>query len=205
MSKIKKFSHIPYKEIGNGVLSSGVFLSSYFLGGYTLGMSIIFGGICYAGYRLFFGTDLSKEDLWKDMDGLAAQHALEQLTKARDYMAEIQKINKDIPSRNLTIKLDKLEEIGQDIILLFEQDPKELRRSRRFIDVYLSGAVSVSRQFATLHARTDDVEVYMQYREFLNEMINAFDKHYHALLDDDRVSLDVEIEVLKKRLKTEAY
>ena len=30
-----------------------------------------------------------------------------------------------------------LEEIGQDIILLFEQDPKELRRSRRFIDVYL--------------------------------------------------------------------
>lgn len=205
MSVTKQFSRIPIKEIGNGLLSSGIFLSSYILGGYSLGLSVLLGAGCYAGYRLLFGTDLSKEDIWKDLDISTAEIALSQITKARAYMREIQELNEAIPSESLTEKLNKLEELGLKIIELFEQDPRDISRSKRFIEVYLSGSVSVSRKFAELHQKTNNDELHQQYEDFLKDMVNTFEKQYHALLDHDLIDLDVEIDVLKQRMKSEAY
>lgn len=200
-----KISRIPYKEIGNGLLSSGVFLSSYLLGGYTLGISVLVGGACYVGYRLLFGTDLEAADLWKGLDSASAQHAVEQITKARLHIAEIKALNEAIPSESLSEKLQTLEVIGDKIIMLFEEDPKNIRRSKRFVDVYLGGAVSVSRKFVELHQRTDNAKLHAQYESFLSDTVRTFDKQYRALLDDDMVDIDVEIEVLKKRMRSEAY
>ena len=200
-----KFSHIPFKEIGNGLLSSGAFLSAYILGGYTLGAAVAIGGACYIGYRLLFGTDLSKEDLWQDLGGLAAERALKRITKARKLMAAINEINHTIPDEHLSVKLDRLEDTGHKIIELFEKDPGNLKRSKRFIEVYLDGAVSVSRKYAELHLKAHNEEMHENYKEFLKEMVKAFDKQYHALLHDDMIDLDVEIEVLKRRMKSEAY
>jgi len=157
------------------------------------------------GYRLLFGTDLSKEDLWRDMDALSAQRAIEQITLARGYIKEVSVLNDEIPHEGLSDYLDKLEKTGHKIIELFEHDPSDIRRSKRFIEVYLSGAVSVSRKYAHLHQKTNNEDVHKQYENFLKEMVNVFDKQYHALLDDDIFDIDVEIEVLKKRMQGEAY
>lgn len=205
MSLGKNISHIPVKEIGNGLLSSGVFLASYALGGYSLGLSVILGGACYAGYRLLFGTDLSHEDLWKDIKGASARRAIEQITKARLYMTEIKQINEEIPCETLTAQLSLLEDWGSKIIELFERDPRNIRKSKRFIDIYLEGAVSVSQKFAYLYQKLESDNLRKQYEAFLKEMVSAFEKQYRALLDDDIIDLDVEIDVLKQRLKTEAY
>ena len=205
MSLGKNISHIPFKEIGNGMLSSGVFLASYALGGYSLGLSVILGSACYAGYRLLFGTDLTHEDLWKDIKGSAARRAVEQITKARLFMTDIKRINNDIPCETLTAQLNELEKHGNNIIELFEKDPRNIKKSKRFIDIYLEGAVSVSNKFAYLYQKLESDTLPKQYEEFLKEMVSAFEKQYRAILDDDVIDLDVEIDVLKQRLKTEAY
>ena len=205
MSLGKKISSVPVKEIGNGLLSSSVFLASYALGGYSLGLSVLLGGAFYAGYRLLFGTDLTHEDLWKDIKGASARRAVEQITKARLYMADIKRINDEIPCETLTAQLNELEEHGRNIIELFEKDPRNIKKSKRFIDIYLEGAVSVSQKFAYLYQKLESDNLRNQYEGFLKEMVLAFEKQYHAILDDDIIDLDVEIDVLKRRLKTEAY
>lgn len=205
MSLGKNISKYPVKEIGNGLLSSGVFLASFALGGFSLGLSIILSGACYVGYRMLFGTDLSHEDLWKDIKGASARRAIEQITKARLFMTDIQKINHEIPCATLTAQLDALEEQGRNIIELFEKDPRNIKKSKRFVDIYLEGAVSVSKQFAYLYQRKESDKLRTQYEDFLKEMVFAFEKQYTALLEDDLINLDVEIDVLKSRLKTEAY
>jgi len=205
MNDPKKYNHVPFKEIGNGTLASGVFLGAYFLAGYTLGISALMGGACYVAYRLMFGTDLSRDELWQGLDELTAKKTIKKLAVAREQMEKIRKINDDIPAKDLSDRLDTLEETGRQIIALFEKDPSDIGRSKRFIEVYLKGSVSVSRKFADLHQHTDDEKVRSSYSEFLDEMIKAFEKQHHALLDDDVLDLDIEIEVLKKRMRSEVY
>jgi 5-bromo-4-chloroindolyl phosphate hydrolysis protein len=205
LAKTKEYNHIPIKEIGNGTLASGVFLGAYFLGGFTLGVSALLGGASYVAYRLLFGTDLSRDELWKGLDELAAKKAIRKLTVARRQMTKIREINDKIPAEDISGKLERLEKIGKKIITLFERDPSDIERSKRFIEVYLKGSVSVSEKFADLHQHIDDSDVHEQYHEFLDEMISAFKKQHNALLDDDVLDLDVEIEVLRRRMKTEAY
>lgn len=205
LAKSKEYNHIPIKEIGNGTLASGVFLGAYFLGGFTLGMSAVLGGASYVAYRLFFGTDLSTDELWKGLDELAAKKAIAKLAVARRQMTKIREINDKIPAEDISGKLDRLEKIGKKIITLFERDPNDIERSKRFIEVYLKGSVSVSEKFADLHQHIDDSEIHAQYHQFLDEMVSAFEKQHDALLDDDVLDLDVEIEVLRRRMKSEAY
>lgn len=203
MKRGKGYSRIPYKELGNGLLSSGAFLGAYMVAGYPLLASAAIGGGCYMAYRLLFGTDPGREEVWKGLAPSAAQRAMAQLAKARADMEEIKKLNRLIPAADLSEKLDALEETGLKIVALLEDEPKDIARASRFIDVYLAGAVSVSRKFAEIQQHMADEKMNAQYHDFLEEMVDTFKKQHDALLQDDVLDLDVEIEVLKKRMRIE--
>jgi len=184
------------------VISSGAFLVAL-SAGYPVLASALIGGACYVGYRMTIGTDVNPEDIWKDLDKLTAQRVMEQIDKARRNMKEIREINKQIPAKDLSDKLNILEEKGNKIVELLINEPKDVKRATRFIDVYLAGAVSVSRKFADVQQHLNDEDIHRQYHDFLEEMIDTFGKQHAALLDDDVLDLDVEIEVLQKRMRVE--
>ena len=56
-------------------------------------------------------------------------------------------------------------------------------------------------KFAEIYARSRDTESRRQYEALLSDLETSFSTHRAGLLKDDRSDLDVEIEVLRERLR----
>ncbi|MEM8740896.1 MAG: 5-bromo-4-chloroindolyl phosphate hydrolysis family protein, partial [Pseudomonadota bacterium] len=83
------------------------------------------------------------------------------------------------------------------------EDPRDLSRARKFLGVYLTGARDATVKFAEVYAKTRDEAARTEYEALLKDLERSFETHRAGLLDDNRSALDVEIEVLRKRLKQE--
>ena len=82
-----------------------------------------------------------------------------------------------------------------------EEDPRDLRRARKFLSVYLKGARDAAVKYAAAHEKRDDPEITRQFGLLLTDLEKSFTDQREKLLLDDRADLEVEIEVLRDRLK----
>lgn len=140
-------------------------------------------------------------DPWKGRN--VSANLKERINAARRLVERIRHANRRIPSPELSEALDTLYDKGQRIIGLLEAQPVLVRRSVRFLTVYLDGAARVSEKYADIHRETDSVDLDQNYREFLDRTIRTFDQQHEALIADDVLDLDIEIEVLRKRMTSE--
>ena len=84
-----------------------------------------------------------------------------------------------------------------------EDDPRDLTGARRYLGVYLLGARDATAQFADLYAKTRNEEARRDYEALLDDLEKSFSSRTEKMLLDDKVSLDVEIDVLRERLARE--
>jgi 5-bromo-4-chloroindolyl phosphate hydrolysis protein len=82
-----------------------------------------------------------------------------------------------------------------------EESPRELTAARRYLGVYLMGARDATEKFADLYGRTRDATVKTDYLALLDDLERGMEAKRETLLISDRTDLDVEIEVLRDRLK----
>lgn len=122
---------------------------------------------------------------------------------ARRLVERIKAADERIANRELSAALAALYGKGLRIVELLEAQPELIQRSDRFVNVYLEGAVGVSEKYADLHRDTNAGNLDDSFRAFLDRMIRTFDQQREALLADDVLDLDLEIEVLRKRMQTE--
>ena len=84
-----------------------------------------------------------------------------------------------------------------------QEDPSDLRRARKFLRVYLDGAVSTTQKYIQNKARIEDPDLTEKYKSLLSELEENFSNQREKLLYEDQSELDIEMEVLTERLALE--
>jgi hypothetical protein len=193
---------IPRKIFGAGLMGLGTGLL-VFGGHWVLAPAMLIGLIATGLHLAAFGLDPLRD---KGLDGLDrpqgdriarkiddAEQLLAQLTQAIDRLAE--------PA--LQDRVIRFEDTVRALFRHVEADPRDLAPARRYLGVYLQGARDATVQFADLYARNRDPRLRADYLAFLDDLDANFAKRTTALLRDDRTNFDIEIEVLRDRLKQE--
>jgi 5-bromo-4-chloroindolyl phosphate hydrolysis protein len=194
----------PRKIIGSVLLGGALALVS--LSGWGLGIFESVGvGIMGAAASIFaFGTDPMKGKGYTTSTGVTPQMVVEALTEAEEKIAGIESAGAAIRDRPLRDRISRVTSRARDILKRIEQDPSDLRRSKKFLVIYLDGALEATRKYAKTQNDLGDQDTYIRFRSMLDDMEREFDHQHEKLLTNDRIELDVEIDVLADRLKAES-
>ena len=100
-------------------------------------------------------------------------------------------------------RVERFQASARTLIRTVEEDPRDLTGARKFLTVYLMGARDATIKFADLWRREKDDTARSDYETLLSDLETNFAQRTRALLSDNRSDLDVEISVLRDRLKRE--
>ena len=158
----------------------------------------------FAGVVLAYGFD-PQYDNKKDVSrfGVTTEEIVEALEEAEQNLSQIQEAAKGIGNSELKIRLGRIVEKTRGVLDLIEEDPKDLRRARKFLKVYLTGARDVTRQYARTHGQQQNEELEENFRNVLTSIEDVIEEQHEKLLENDVLDLDVKIEVLETQLKHE--
>jgi len=165
----------------------------------SLGMGILAAGASV----LTFGMDPMRAKGEISLSGVTPQMVEEAIAEAEERLEGIDRAAADIADAPLRDRLAKITARGRDILTRIEQDPSDLRRARKFLKVYLDGALEATRKYARSQHDLGDSDMYLKFRSLLDDMQATFDQQHEKLLTNDRIDLDVEIDVLAERLNRE--
>jgi len=172
-------------------------------GGIGLIGGLAFGAVAAAAQFLAFGLDPMQR---KGIDGaqdFETDRVARAIDKAEETVGEILSAARQIGDRHIEARVEHMATAVREVFRTVEEDPRDLTRARKFLGVYLTGARDATRKFADLYARRQDQDARQEYVALLDDMEMSFKTHRDELLKDDKVALDVEIEVLRERLQRE--
>lgn len=201
--KIARPPGLPRKMIAAALAGLGVFLAGWLVSGQGLLGGVIFGALATLAHLFAFGLDpLAKKGL-EGVDEFEVDRVARAIEKAEGTVAEITAAAARIGDRRLTERVEGFAERVREVFRVVEEDPRDLTRARKFLGVYLVGARDATTKFADLYSRERDEEARAEYEALLTDLEQSFDTHRADLLSEDKVDLDVEIEVLRERLQRE--
>lgn len=98
-------------------------------------------------------------------------------------------------------ELDAMTAAARKVLDDIADDPKDLDRARRFVVAYLPSARRAVEKYVALGVKDPDLT--QQFRDLVAEMTETCRRQQETLRADDRFELEVEIDTLADRLKTE--
>jgi hypothetical protein len=192
----------PRKLFGAAFTALGVGFSTFF-GGLDPFQSVIFAALAGGLHVAAFGVDPMRAKGVDGLDGPALDDAITRIETARALLSEMTRAIGRIGDRALQDLVARLGAGAEEVIARIERDPRDLRRARRFLSVYLVGARDSATKFARAWEENPDPAMRADFVGLLDDLEGHFASHREELLLDDRTALDVEIEVLRDRLRME--
>ena len=163
-----------------------------------------FGVLATGAHLLAFGLDPLRSK--GSSDSLASaefNRVADALDRAGARLAEIESLAHAMRDGEIDRRVAKLNATARDMIGMVEQNPREMDRARRYLNVYLTGAEEATRKYAENRQRLADSSLRAEYLALLADLEASFDRGRGALLQNNRTDLEVEIEVLRDRLGQE--
>lgn len=200
--KLAPVSSLPKKLFGALFTGLGTFVSSWLALGHSPVYATVVGALAVVGTALFYGLD-PRRDRGGVSHGYTPEEILAALTEAEDKIRSIEQAARDIRNPELTNRLKRIVKRARKIIGVMEEDPADIRRARRFLNVYLDGARRVTEGYARTHLKTEARELESNFRNVLTTIEGVFEEQHQKLLEHDKLDLDVQIDVLSKQLKKE--
>jgi 5-bromo-4-chloroindolyl phosphate hydrolysis protein len=195
---------LPFKSLGYLLTIAGVFVASHLLVGQTISFAAIIAALAGAGCLLAYGTDAPAQRLvvapGSDYTAAEASAMLEEAAKRVDGLERAASAIRD---GEITTRLRRIAELARRILANIAQDPRDLRRARKFLNVYLDSAMRVSESYARTHEQASNAELESRFRNVLVTIEQVFGEQQQKLLENDVLDLDVQIEVLKTQLEKE--
>ena len=105
--------------------------------------------------------------------------------------------------RKMEARLEAFQKTARDLIRTVEEDPRDLTAARKYLGVYLQGARDATLKYADVYSRTRDPKARADFEALLIDLDQNFAARTRKSLLDDRSDMNVEIEVLRDRLKRE--
>lgn len=150
-----------------------------------------------------FGMDPIKS---KGLEGYSepeAQRLLNALEKGERLVLETLAAAQTFQDKSLQVRVERLIREVRGVFRAIEKDPRDLSRARRFMSVYLQGARDATVKVANLNRKIPLKAEFSEYKALLVDLEQQFIQQRERLLQNDRTELDVEVEVLRDRIKQE--
>jgi 5-bromo-4-chloroindolyl phosphate hydrolysis protein len=204
--KIAQAGGAPLKTMGAGVIGLATGLTAFFAADQSLPAAIAIGLGSLLGLFLTYGLDpRGAKGLAADA-GITIEEVQTALEEARGRIGAIENAAKRFAGAKAYEMRQKIRDVvaaAGKVLHLIEEDPRDLRRARKFLNVYLDSAKTVTENYAAISNKTHSPEMEVKYGAVLDDMKKTCEEQYAKLLENDTLDLDAQIEVLKTRLTRE--
>lgn len=151
-----------------------------------------------------FGADPLRDKGAEGIDTFQTDRVARAVDEAEKHLTAMRDAILRANDRQLEARVDRFTAAARRLFRTVEDDPRDLTAARKYLSVYLMGARDSTVKFADLYARSRDGQARTDYLALLDDLETTFADRSRSLLNDNRSDLDVEISVLRDRLKTEA-
>lgn len=166
-------------------------------------VSLCFGIGAFAGMFLLYGFDPHQEKMVAGSHGYSVEEVSQTIDEAEQKIDGIESANKQIQNRTFNQRIRGICEHAREILAMLEEDPGDIRRARKFLNVYLDGALKVTDGYADMQRMHQSEQLTENFENVLQTIESVFIEQKQKLLEDDILDLDVQIEVLTTQLKHE--
>ncbi len=202
--KWNRSTRVPWKVTGSILVAVSTSVASLFVVGQPLIIAVGTGIGALAGCLLCYGLDpqYSNPEAVSSL-GVTTDEVIEALEEADAKITNIEHAADQIREHELKDRLRRITAKARDIVDVVEDDPRDLRRARKFLKVYLEGTEKVTQGYVKMHPNKQDAKLDDNFRNVLKTIENVFDEQHDKLLENDVLDLDIQIEVLQAQLKHE--
>ena len=178
-----------------------------------LGVTLSQGGLIYPALFAIVGAALHLGAFGLDPlqdKGLAGidQFQTDRVAKAVDEAEKLLQAMRDAilraGDRSLETRVERFCTTAKNLFRGVESDPGDLTAARKYLSVYLMGARDATVKFVDVYKQSRDPKARADYEALLTDLETTFASRTQALLSGSHSDLDVEISVLRDRLKMEA-
>ena len=151
-----------------------------------------------------FGMDPVRGKGLEGVDQFQTDRVARAVEEAEKYLTGMKDAMLRAKDARLEARVDRFAAIARGLFRSIEGDPGDLTAARKYLSVYLMGARDATVKFADVYARNRSGTARADYEALLSDLETNFAARSKALLNDSHTDLDVEIQVLRDRLKLES-
>ena len=151
-----------------------------------------------------FGMDPVRTKGMEGVDQFQTDRVARAVDEAEKYLSGMKDAMLRAKDGQLEARVDRFAAIARGLFRTIEADPGDLTAARKYLSVYLMGARDATVKFADVYAHTRSGTARADYEALLSDLETNFAARSKALLNDSHTDLDVEIQVLRDRLKLES-
>lgn len=166
-------------------------------------LPILFGlaaGLLHLGA---FGLDPLTDKGMEGMDPFQTERVANAVSTAEALLSAMQDAILRTHDAALAARVERFAASARALFRSVEADPGDLTAARKYLSVYLMGARDATVKFADVYAPARDPAVREGFEALLSDLETRFASRTKVLLASARTDLDVEIAVLRDRLKLE--
>lgn len=193
---------LPRKALA-AVLSGGGALLAALSGGTDLPGALLYGAAAMGLHLAAFGVDPMRDKRVEGVDSFQQDRVARVVEEAEGYLDAIREQIAALGDRALETRVAGFEALARRLIRTVEEDPRDLTAARRFLGVYLMGARDATSRFADLYRRSRDAQARADYEALLADLEANYAEGTTRLLEGGREAMDIEIKVLRDRLRRE--
>ncbi len=193
----------PRKIFASVLTGSGMIAVSALALKHSLPFSVALGVLSAALHSFSFGLDPMKNKGMEGFDEFANERVATAIAKAEKQLDTMKSVIARSGDRALIARVAHFAETARTMFRIVQDDPGDLGAARKYLGVYLRGAAEATVKFTDLYARAADPAIRADYETLLDDLESHFTARQADLLLDDQSDLDVEIEVLRERLKAD--
>jgi hypothetical protein len=150
-----------------------------------------------------FGLDPWRDKGMEGLDPFQTDRVAKAVAEAEAHLAAMQDAILHANDRAASARVAQFAASARALFARVEADPGDLTAARKYLSVYLQGARDATVKFADHWAATRDAQARADWEALLTDLETTFADRSRALLANDRTDLDIEISVLRDRLKME--
>ncbi len=196
-------TRVPWRFSAGVFTAIATFIVAWLAAGNSFFISLGYGLTAWVGMFFLYGKDPHFEDHSKGLVGVTADEIIDALDEAEAKIESIEDAAAKIEDPIIQGRFFHVADQTRGILKIIEEDPKDLRRARKFLKVYLDGARKVANNFAKGDHLQTDSTINSNIVEVLDTIESVIEEQREKLLRDDILELDVQIEVLQTQLKHE--
>ncbi len=193
---------LPRKLLGNLLMAAGLGAGAAFAGQPDLfiGLFAAAGAVLHG---LAFGADPLRAKGMEGVDQFQTDRVARAVDEAEAMLTAMADAIARTSDRALAVRVETFAHTARGLFRNVEDDPRDLTAARKYLTVYLMGARDATVKFASHYAQTRDAAARHDYESLLRDLETTFASRSQALIGEDRAGLDIEISVLRDRLKLE--
>lgn len=201
--KITESPKWPLKTMASIIVAIATMWIALMGAGHSFITSVAFGLGSLVGMFLLYGFDPGQEKMVSGTHGYSAEEVSQTVDEAEIQIIGIEQANKQIHNRHFNQRIRVICEHAREVVDMIQDDPGDIRRARKFLNVYLDGALKVTEGYADMQRKHQSEELTQNFDNVLKTIESVFVEQKQKLLEDDLLDLDVQIEVLAAQLKNE--